>query len=509
MRFWFQALPLSLALSAVLILAGFGISRLWGGGREPIVVGVLHSMTGPMAASERGVIDATVLALEQINAQGGLLDGRPVRWIIADGGSDEATFAREAVRLIDQDGAVALFGCWTSASRKAVRSVVEKRDHILIYPVQYEGCEQSPNIFYLGAAPNQQIVPAVSWGLENLGADVYLVGSDYIFPRVANAIIRDQIRATGGRVLGEAYVPLGDRTRIEEVVDRIVEAGPDVILNTINGDTNEIFFEHLKERAGAEAPIPSISFSVGETELAQLPNLEAVEGHYAAWNYFQSLNRPLNEAFVRAFQQRYGEERAINDPMEAAYVGVQIWARAVQEAGNTEPREVRLAMLDQSLNAPEGIVSIDSETQHAWKIARIGRARADGQFEVVWSSRQPVRPLPYPIFRSASAWDDLVDLWYRTWGGRWSNPERAVTIIEETTPETRPAPEPAASEETASDRQAEDEPERESESESNDAEGVTSVAPAPLECASMESVSALGLEVRERFRVPKRADSLI
>ncbi|WP_169975518.1 urea ABC transporter substrate-binding protein [Tautonia rosea] len=423
---WAMVLLLVLVLAAA-VFGGLTMAGVIESGNKPIVVGILHSKTGPMADSERGVIDATVLALEQLNEQGGVL-GRPIRWVIADGASDELVFAREVTRLIEEEEVSAIFGCWTSASRKAVRPIVEKADHLLFYPVQYEGCEQSPNIVYLGAAPNQQIIPAVSWSLDHLGNASYLVGSDYIFPRVANAIIRDQLAARGGRVVGEAYVPL-TATAMDDLAERIVAAEPEVIFNTINGAANLPFFEALAEATRGRRPIPVVSFSIAEVELEAMGDLESVAGQYASWNYFQSIDRPANRAFVSAFRARYGNARLMSDPMEAAYDGVKLWAQAVEEADRVTPRDVRRALRRQSLEAPEGVVSIDPETQHTWKVARIGRVTEDGQFEIVWGSDRPLRPVPYPIFRPRSAWEDLVRDLYTGWGERWSNPSGTIEFV--------------------------------------------------------------------------------
>lgn len=390
------------------------------GSNRPIVVGLLHSQTGSMASSERAVIDATILGLEEVNGSGGLL-GRPVRWVIADGASDEATFASEAERLIDEEGVTVIFGCWTSASRKAVRSVVEAHNHLLLYPVQYEGCEESPNIVYLGAAPNQQIIPAVAWSIENLGRSFYVVGSDYVFPRVAGEIIRRQVEALGGEISGERYLPLGTRD-VQPTIEAILEARPNVILNTINGDTNVSFFRSLARATEGRAAIPIVSFSIAENELKMIGDLSTLEGHFAAWNYFQSVDRPESRAFVRAFRTRFGRGRVVSDPMEAAYVGVKLWAQAVDEAGSEDVDEVRMTMRRQSLNAPEGIVSMDGESQHLWKTVRIGRIRGDGQFDIVWDSGKPICPEPYPIGESRSSWDALLSRLYEGWGRRWSNP---------------------------------------------------------------------------------------
>jgi urea transport system substrate-binding protein len=413
------------AVVAAAAWLGLGLSRA-----EPIVVGILHSQTGPMAASEIAVIEATVLALDELNRAGGVL-GRPVRWVIADGASDEATFAREAERLIVGEQVRVVFGCWTSASRKAVREVVERHSHLLFYPVQYEGCEASPNIVYLGASPNQQIIPAVAWGLETRGRRVALIGSDYVFPRVANAIIRDQLRALRGELVAEVYVPLGASAgQVNDAVDVIRRARPDLVLNTINGAANTAFFQGISRLAPGSGWRPAvISFSLAEPEIQALDEAVRPVGQFAAWNYFQSVSRTENRAFVDAFRARYGAERVVSDPMEAAHCGVQLWARAVAEAGTDQVGPVRLVLRQQSMNAPEGIVSIDPENQHAWKTVRIGRVEPDGQFAVVWDSGGPVPPIPFPITRARSEWEALLSDFYRGWGGRWTNPSGRVEVV--------------------------------------------------------------------------------
>jgi urea transport system substrate-binding protein len=385
----------------------------------PIRVGILHSKTGTMAISENAVLDATLLAIDDINASGGLL-GRKLEPVVADGKSDPSVFASEAERLITKEHVSVVFGCWTSSSRKAVKPVFEKYNHLLFYPVQYEGLEQSPNIVYTGAAPNQQVIPAVSYAMEHFGKRVFLVGSDYVFPRTANAIIRDQVRALGGTVVDEKYLPLGGKD-VASIVQRIVETKPDVILNTINGDSNVAFFKALREAGITPSDIPTVSFSIGETELKQLdPKLSA--GDYAAWNYFQSVDTPANHAFVDAFRKRYGADRVTSDPVEAAWFGVHLWAQAVRLADSAEPVRVRKAIAGEGMLAPGGLVFIDGPTQHTWKYARVGRVRADGQFDIVWSSDKPVRPIPFPIFRSRTEWERMLEAMHKSWGGQWVNP---------------------------------------------------------------------------------------
>jgi urea transport system substrate-binding protein len=389
-------------------------------GGEPIKVGVLHSLSGTMAGSETVVANAVRFALDEVNQAGGVL-GRPVQPVVADGRSDWPTFARQAERLITDEQVCTVFGCWTSASRKTVKPVFERHDHLLIYPVQYEGLETSPNVIYMGAAPNQQILPAVEWALTRLHKRrFFLVGSDYVFPRAAHAIIKDQLRRAGVQVVGEEYLPLGGQ-KVDAVVAAVAQAKPDMILNTINGDSNTAFFRALREAGVKPATTPTLSFSVGEHELRSL-NLADVAGDYAAWTYFQSLDTPENTAFVRRFQEKYPQQ-SITDPMETAYVAVKLWAAAVNEAQSLDPKKIRRALLNRHLNGPCGAVRIDPDTQHCFRTPRIGQIRADGQFEVVWSAPEPVRPEPYPDSRTAAAWRTFLDDLYTGWGNRWAAPE--------------------------------------------------------------------------------------
>lgn len=412
--------PIVAALVLVVIIAWLGyrfgdhLVR-----RQPIKVGILHSLTGTMAISEKSVVDATLLAIDEVNEQGGLL-GRPIVPVVADGESNWPIFKREAERLITKEKVSVVFGCWTSASRKTVKPVFEKHNHLLFYPVQYEGLEQSPNIVYTGAAPNQQIVPAVKWCLDELGNRAFLVGSDYVFPRTANAIARDQIVALGAAVVGEEYILLGSHD-VEAVVEEIVATQPDFILNTINGDSNVDFFKALRRAGITPERIPIMSLSVAEEEVRTLDGDHMV-GDYACWNYFQSVRTEENTKFVERFKRQYGQDRVTDDPMEAAYFGVHLWAQAVKEAGTDDVNEVRKAIKKQSLRAPEGLVSIDFENNHTAKTVRVGRIREDGQFDIKWSSETPIQPVPYPVYRSVSDWNDFIEKMHVAWGGSWENP---------------------------------------------------------------------------------------
>lgn len=364
---------------------------------EPIKVGVLHSLSGTMSISEVAVKDGTLMAIEEINAKGGLL-GRKIVPIVEDGASDWPTFAEKSKKLIQQDKVSVVFGCWTSASRKAVLPVFEKLDHLLFYPVQYEGLEASKNIVYTGAAPNQQIMPSVTWLLKQNKKKFYLLGSDYVFPRTANLIIKAQLKAEGGTLAGEEYTPLG-HTEYSTVINKIKAAKPDVIYNTLNGDSNVAFFKQLKAAGITAKDMPVMSVSIAEDELRGI-GADIAEGHLAAWNYFMSMSTPENKVFVENYKKRYGKERVTDDPIEAGYFGVYLWAEAVKKANSTDVAKVREAVKGVSFKAPEGMVSINPVNNHTSKIVQIGKVKKDGQFEILWSTGKPVEPEPFPALVS-------------------------------------------------------------------------------------------------------------
>lgn len=358
----------------------------------PIRVGVLHSLSGTMASSEKSLVDAIEMAIDEVNQRGGIL-GRQLEAVIEDGASDWPTFARKAEKLIVEDNVVSVFGCWTSASRKAVLPVFEKHNHLLWYPVQYEGQESSPNIIYTGAAPNQQITPAVEWCRREFGTRMFLVGSDYIFPRTANEIIKLRLASFGAIPVGEEYRPLGDHD-FDEIVAKIKESQPDVVLNTINGDSNRSFFEALNAAGIDHRQIPVMSFSVAEDELRHI-GIELTAGNYCSWNYFQSIDTPANRRFVREFRKRYGADRVTDDPIEAAYFQVHLFAKAVEQGGSADVAAIRRAARGLIFAAPGGLVRIDPRNQHTWKVSRIGRIQRNGQFKIVWSSEDPLPPHPF------------------------------------------------------------------------------------------------------------------
>lgn len=370
--------------------------------QKPIKIGVLHSLTGTMASSEKPLVNAIKLAVEELNAKGGLL-GRSLELIVTDTASEPDVAAMQAEQLISQAKVDVLFGCWTSSCRVAVKPIVEKHKHLLFYPVQYEGLEESQNIIYTGAAPNQQIIPGTHWALEKFGQHVYLIGSDYIFPRIANLIIHDLIFANHGQILGERYLPLGDK-KVQDVIADLKNLKPDLIINTLNGDSNQAFFQALVENQLADIPV--LSFSVGENEIIEWQG-EKLTQHYAVWNYFQSLDTSKNTEFMKNYQQHFGENAPTSDPIEAAYNGVYLWAQAVKESHSAKPASVNQTILRQSINAPSGIISVDAYSRHLWKKVHIGKVNARGQFDILYSSENALRPMPYPSYRSKIEWQQL------------------------------------------------------------------------------------------------------
>jgi urea transport system substrate-binding protein len=359
---------------------------------DTVKVGILHSLTGTMAISEVSVKDATMMAIEEINEKGGVL-GKKIEAVVEDGASDWPTFKTKAEKLLTQDKVAAVFGCWTSVSRKTVLPTFEKHNGLLWYPVQYEGMETSPNIFYTGATTNQQITPAVEWLLKNGKKKFFLLGSDYVFPRTANAEIKAQLKGAGLTPVGEEYTPLGHR-EYSTVVDKIKAAKPDIIFNSLNGDSNVEFFKQMKAVGLTAKDMPTMSVSIAEPEIMAI-GPDKLAGHWAVWNYFQTTNTPANKEWVADYKEKYPKTPVTADPMEAGYFGVYLWKAAVEKAKSFDVDKVKAAADGITFNAPGGPVKIDGKTQHVWKTVRIGVVQPSGQFKEVWNSGKPVKPDPY------------------------------------------------------------------------------------------------------------------
>ncbi|WP_246611876.1 urea ABC transporter substrate-binding protein [Agarivorans aestuarii] len=363
---------------------------------DTVKVGILHSVTGTMAISETGSVQAEMLAIEQINAMGGVL-GRQIEYIQEDGASDWPTFAEKSKKLLVKDKTAAVFGCWTSASRKAVLPVFEQYNGMLYYPTFYEGLEQSPNVIYTGQEATQQIIAGIDWVTDTKDAkSFFLLGSDYIWPRTSNKIARKHIEKLGLKVVGEEYYPLG-HTSFNSVINKIKLKKPDVIYAIVVGGSNVAFYKQLKAAGidmNKEKPLV-LTISVTEDEILGIGG-ENIQGAYAAMKYFQSLTNQNNEEFVAAFKKRWGDDIVIGDVTQAAYLGPWLWKAAVEKAGSFDIDKVRAASPNLELTtAPEGYVKVH-ENHHLWSKTRIGHAQADGQYNIVYETADLIEPNPFP-----------------------------------------------------------------------------------------------------------------
>ncbi|SEH82813.1 urea-binding protein [Mycolicibacterium rutilum] len=357
-----------------------------------IKVGALNSLSGTMAISEVTVRHAIDLAVEQINASGGVL-GKQIQLVGEDGASEPTVFAEKAEKLISSDCVAAVFGGWTSSSRKAMLPVFESANSLLYYPVQYEGLESSKNIFYTGATTNQQIVPALDYLKEKGVKSLYLVGSDYVFPQTANRIIKAYAGANGIEIKGEDYTPLGS-TDFSTIVNKVRTADADAVFNTLNGDSNVAFFREYKNVGLTPEAMPVVSVSIAEEEVGGI-GIQNVTGQLTAWNYYETVDNPVNKAFVKAYKDKFGADKPTSDPMEAAYVSVYLWKNTVEKANSFDVKAIQDAAGGVTFDAPEGLVTIDGENHHITKTARIGEIRPDGLIYTIWESPGPIEPDPY------------------------------------------------------------------------------------------------------------------
>lgn len=373
----------------------------------PIKVGILHSLSGTMAISETSLKDVALMTIDEINKSGGVL-GRKLEPVVVDPASNWPLFAEKARGLLTQDKVAVTFGCWTSVSRKSVLPVYEELNGLLFYPVQYEGEEMSKNVFYTGAAPNQQAIPAVEYLMSKEGGGAkrfFLLGTDYVYPRTTNKILRAFLHSKGVKDsdIEEVYTPFGhaDYQTIVANIKRFAQGGKTAVVSTINGDSNVPFYKELGNAGLKAKDVPVVAFSVGEEELRGIDTKPLV-GHLAAWNYFMSVKNPVNDdfkkkwaAWVKSNNLPGGDKRVTNDPMEATYVGIMLWKQAVEKAGSTDVDKVRKAMVGQQFKAPSGFMLAMNNNHHLSKPVMIGEVRGDGQFNVVWKTPTAIRAKPW------------------------------------------------------------------------------------------------------------------
>jgi len=401
-------------LVAVAALSSAGLLAACAQRVEPIKIGVMHSLTGTMAISETSLRDAVLMAVDEINAKGGVL-GRRIEPVVVDPRSNWDLFAEQARELLAKERVAAVFGCWTSVSRRSVLPVFESLNGLLFYPVQYEGEEMSPNIFYTGATPNQQLIPAAEFLLSREGGSkrkFYLLGTDYVFPRTANRILMAYLLSVGipRANIVEEYTPFGhaDYRTIVRNLKEFGKNGDAAVLSTINGDSNVPFYSELATQGISAATLPVMAFSIAEDEL-RLMDTRHLVGHLAAWTYYQSIDTPENRQFVEAFKTYAeknglpgGRSRVTDDPIEAAYFGVYVWKAAVEKARSFEVSKVRSAVLGLEFDAPGGRKRMHPNNHHTFKPVYIGRIRADAQFEVIWQTGELVEPQAFNEYLKTS-----------------------------------------------------------------------------------------------------------
>ncbi len=380
----------------------------------PIQLGVLFAKTGLLAGVEAPLVEAVLLAVDEINSQGGVL-GRKILPIVVDRASDDARAAELVRQLITENGVSGIVGCVTSSCRKAVRPVVEELNGALFYPTFYEGLEASPNILYVGAAPNQQILPGVQWAHRFLGDRMYIVGSDYVWPRVTGEIVKDRLRDFGVEVLGEEYFKLG-HADFDAVAARIKASEPSVVLSMLVGGSTKWFFRALHEAGIDLNATPVMAFG---TVPMSLKDRELVSGTYLVRNYFSQVNNARNKAFREAFLARTGGRVTLTDLIASAYTATRLWALGVTYSGSEAAPDLLAALRNIVVAVPEGTVRVDPENGHLWKRARIGRVGSGG-IEIVWESSLLVLPVPYPRSRTKEAWEELLTMLNEMWGGAWA-----------------------------------------------------------------------------------------
>lgn len=398
-------------VKSISLAIGLGIAGLPVQAADTIKVGILHSLSGTMAISETSLKDTALMTIAEINAKGGVL-GKQLEPVIVDPASNWPLFAEKSRQLLTKDKVAVVFGCWTSVSRKSVLPVFEELNGLLFYPVQYEGEELSQNVFYTGAAPNQQAIPAVEYLMSEDGGSAkrfFLLGTDYVYPQTTNKILRAFLKSKGvaEQDIKELYTPFGhsDYQTIVADIKKFSAGGKTAVISTINGDSNVPFYKELGNQGLKATEVPVIAFSVGEEELRGIDTKPLV-GHLAAWNYFMSVKSPANDAFVAKWKDYAvkhklpGADKAVtNDPMEATYVGIHMWAQAATKAKSTKVDDVRKAMAGQTFAAPSGFtLKMDETNHHLHKPVMIGEVQANGQFDIVWKTDGPLRAQPWSPF---------------------------------------------------------------------------------------------------------------
>lgn len=386
-------------------LAGLFIySSLWRNKENSIKVGILYATSGPNASLEQQIVDSLLLAIEEINAKGGVL-GRTLEPVIEDTMSEQTRYKEGAEKLIIKENVSVVFGCLNSGSRKLVKPVIEHYKNMLVYPGIYEGLEQSPNILYTGMIPNQFVFPGILWCFNNVGKTFYLANTNSLFSTVVNELAKLYIQHLGGTIIGESTVPLNEKN-LETLLADIEEKKPSCVINTLETTSNMVYFKTLTEK-NLSQQFPTIAFNLYEDELTII-GINNLAGHYTAWSYHSNLNTERNRTFKYNLSKKFGARKMTGDLVEAAYTSVHVWAKAVQIAQSTQPADITKILSEISFNAPGGLVYFDNVTNHVWRTSKVGRITNDGNYNIVWNSQKALEPIIYP-FNTIEHWETFLE----------------------------------------------------------------------------------------------------
>jgi urea transport system substrate-binding protein len=374
--------------------------------KEPIKVGLLYASTGYRSSKEILTQQATLMAIEEINQKGGILR-RKIIPIIRDSQSSTEVTQRQVESLLKEEKVDVIFGSWMAEKHESIRTLFEQEQKLLFYPFQYEGIVDSSYIIFAGTSVHQQVPPTINYCFEHFGTRFFLVGTEFLFSYIVNQIARDQITARDGEILGEFYLSRKEE-KLDDLIQAIVKAKPNVVLSTLLGSDNVPFFKKLRE-AGIEAnQMPVFSFNVSESTLGTIEDIKDFVGHYATWNYFQSINTPINHLFVNSFTN-FSKINYVDEAAESAYMCVYLWAKGISEEGKLNVDSLENVFANMRLQAPEGPLTLNTNGKYAWKYSRIGRIQENRQFEILWESSKPIQPQPLQVFRSQEEWQKLVE----------------------------------------------------------------------------------------------------
>jgi urea transport system substrate-binding protein len=416
----FSAILIPLLVGLLIILS------LYQKKNNKIKLGIIYSKIGPMAAIEQPIVNSVLLSIKQINKTGGLL-GKQIDPIVAACSPTAESFAAKADFLIKNENVCAIFGCYTSATRRAIKSIVEKHKNLLIFPAAYEGLETSENVLYVGTTANQQITPAITWCIKTLGKKLFLVGSNNLFSKISHIIIKEHAKFFGAQILEDSYIIQktnnpeinNNQTQdfsknIKQIIELIKNKNPEVIINTLQWDENKEFMLQLKSEGITRDKIPTMFFRLDKAKIKNI-GTDILSGNYTSSSYFENIQTKENLKFIRKIKKEYGPNKSITADEASGYASIQLWAKAIKKAGSANPTSVKKALENIDIKSPEGTIYVDPKTMHTYKQIRIGKIASDGQINTIWDSEKPIPPQPYPPYKSVSEWNKVAGEIYKEW----------------------------------------------------------------------------------------------